>query len=199
MGKKHKGYSEKKDYGKEEGFEGTQEELDEYIRVSRPSVVVVVVSLLIALIAVIVWGFIGTLPVTETVLGLVVDTSAYKTYYPDTTEDLEEGRIFILCFVDASRYNGQAISDFGDDVVIKMPDQKTFKGKIEAVSLSPLSREESKKLLFDNEWVTEQCVTTNYNWYMSVVCEDDLSSYVFTLAEVTFVTEEVPPIEFREK
>ena len=202
MGKKH-GQNDWK--GKDEAFlsQGNpaagQEDLGEYIRVTSPGVLVVIVSLLVMLAAVMIWGAVGTLPVTETVTGLVVDASQYAKFYPDMVDNLpavKNGDILVFCFVDASRYNGQAIREFGEDAVFRMPDQKTYKGKIDMWYKAPISMEEAKKVLFENDWVKEQCVTQNYNWWLVIRPTEDLSQYAFTLAEVTLLTDEVAPISF---
>ncbi len=202
MGKKH-GQNDWK--GKDEAFlsQGNpaagQEDLGEYIRVTSPGVLVVIVSLLVMLAAVMIWGAVGTLPVTETVTGLVVDASQYAKIYPDKVDNLpavKDGDILVFCFVDASRYNGQAIRKFGEDAVFRMPDQKTYKGKIDMWYEAPISMEEAKKVLFENDWVKEQCVTQNYNWWLVIRPTEDLSQYAFTLAEVTLLTDEVAPISF---
>ena len=203
MGKKNKGNGR---YSGEDGFrdrrqtEVSEEELSEYIHAMKPGLAAVIISLLVLLVAVIVWGFAGTLPVTETVLGLTVDSSVYeldektkKKMFSD-----EEG-LFVVCFVDASRFNGQAIREFGDEAVLKMPDQRTFKGKIESRIMVPISREEAKTILFDNEWVLNQCVKQNYNWMLTIRPDEDLGQYAFTLSEVPLLTEEVPPIRFLMK
>ena len=203
MGKKNKGNGR---YSGEDGFrdrrqtEVSEEELSEYIHAMKPGLAAVIVSLLVLLVAVIVWGFAGTLPVTETVLGLTVDSSDYdldektkKKMFSD-----EEG-LLVVCFADASRFNGQAIREFGDEAVLKMPDQRTFKGKIESRIMVPISREEAKTILFDNEWVLNQCVKQNYNWMLTIRPDEDLGQYAFTLSEVTLLTEEVPPIRFLMK
>ena len=176
------------------------EELDEYIRVTSPGTFAVILSLLILLVAAIVWGLVGTLPVMETVTGLVVDTSLYDEYpvmiKGETPVNEEDGEILVLCFVDASRYNGQAISEFGDHASLMMPDQNQFTGTIEECLRIPISREEAKILLFDDDWVTDECVSQDYNWLLKIRPDEDLSKYTFTLAEVTILTEEVAPIRF---
>ena len=203
MGKKNKGNGR---YSGEDGFrdrrqtEVSEEELSEYIHAMKPGLAAVIISLLVLLVAVIVWGFAGTLPVTETVLGLTVDSSVYDLDEKTKKEMFsdEEG-LFVVCFVDASRFNGQAIREFGDEAVLKMPDQRTFKGKIESRIMVPISREEAKTILFDNEWVLNQCVKQNYNWMLTIRPDEDLGQYAFTLSEVTLLTEEVPPIRFLMK
>ena len=188
--------------------DGGQEELNEYIRVTSPGTLVVILSLLVLLVSVIIWGFVGTLPVTDTVTGLVVDTARYVKINPEGAEKAgliaekvkqiadREGEILVFCFVDASRYNGQAIKEFGDQVSLKTPDQNQFSGTVETWIEAPVSMEEAKSILFDNEWVLEKCVSQDYNWFLVIRPNEDLSRYAFTLAEVTFLTEEVAPIRF---
>ena len=229
MGKRHHDRTGKNH--KRDNYEMTQEGLDEYIRVSRPSVMVVIISLVLALVAVIVWGFVGTLPVTETITGVVVDSSKYGEIDPESLEAFREGEgfaqaatskdekeespdvdpstepdageldedIVVFCFLDASRYNGQAIADFGSEAVLKMPDQTTYKGTVESRFLAPISMEDAKLILFDNDWVLDQCVKQAYSWWLVIRPEEDISKYAFTLTNVTILTEEVAPIQFLMK
>ena len=201
MGKKHgkKQWDGEEDHLRGQGMpDAAQEDLNEYIRVASPGTIIVILSLLILLVSTILWGFIGTLPVTETVTGLVVDTTLYRKLYPEKAEVLPDGRgeILVLCFVDASRYNGQAIKAFGDEAALRMPDQNTFTGTIETRFQAPVSMEQAKNILFENEWVLSRCVSQDYNWFLVIRPEEDLSQYAFTLAKVTIVTEEVAPIRF---
>lgn len=187
--------------------EYSQEDLNEYIRVSRPSVLVVIFSLLLILIAVIVWGFVGTLPVTETVTGIVVDTDRFRTGYsgtedPETLGKItshlsEESRVQVFFFLDASRYNGETLGKIGEEAVIRLPDQHTVNGKIESSLTTPVSLDTLSSLFMDNQWELEQCVTNqDYSWWMTIIPSEDLSSYLYSLAEITIVTEEVRPIQF---
>lgn len=182
-----------------------EEELNEYIHVTSPGTFVVIVSLVVLFVALMIWGFIGTLPVTETVTGLVVDTAQYRQLIKDDTGYLAEllpdweDEIVILCFVDASRYNWQAIQEFGDQASLQMPDHTTHSGTVETKLLAPVSMDEARKILFNNEWVLEKCVTQDYNWLLAIRPDEDLTQYTFTLAEVTLLVEEVPPIRFLMK
>ena len=84
MGKKHgksRWDGEENRFRDQRGQEESQEELNEYIRVTSPGTIVMIVSLLVLLAALIIWGFVGTLPVTETVTGLVTDASMYDGNY----------------------------------------------------------------------------------------------------------------------
>lgn len=199
MGKRYgkKQWDEEDRIRNRKGSEGGQEELTEYIRVVSPGTFVVILSLMILLVSTIVWGCIGTLPVTETVTGVVIDTDQYDMARLQQGLQWDgEDKLLVLCFVDASSYNAQAIKEFGNRVSLKMPDQKTFSGTIASMFPAPISREEAKSVLFGNEWVLEKCAGQDYNWLLAIRPEEDLSRYTFTLTEVTFLTDEVAPISF---
>lgn len=211
MGKKNKGKKWDDDDKSRNDRQpaASKEDLSEYIHACRPGIIVVIAALLLMLIAVIVWGFVGTLPVTETVNGAVIDMSKYaqigtpeaKSFYEKLQKVVPEddGNPLVFCFLDASRFNGQAIKQFHDEAFLKMPDQKTFKGEIVLRHKVPVSKEEAKKILFNNEWALEKCVEKDYTWLVIIRPCDDLRDYTITLSEVTFVTEEVPPIRFLMK
>ena len=153
--------------------------------------------MLLVLVATVVWGFIGKIPVTTTVTGCVVD-SEQIVRDADQNEDADHDvkGPWIVCYVDSSKYSADQIQQFGDDVTITMPDRATLKGKIEGVSAFPLSREEASKYLENGEWVAEQCVNSNYSWGLAIHVHEDISGRMFTTPEVTIITDEVPPIRF---
>ena len=55
--------------GKAKETANSRDGLDDYIRVSSPGVTAVIIALTVLVAAVIAWGLIGRLPVTETVTG----------------------------------------------------------------------------------------------------------------------------------
>ena len=172
--------------------------LDDYIQVSSPGLRIIVGALSLVLVATVAWGFIGKIPVTTTVTGCVVDSQRLALELAqgdDTGHDVFAGS-WVVCFVDSSQYSAEQIEQFGDDVTISMPDRSTFKGKIEAVSAYPLSRDEAGQYLRDSEWVAEQCVSSNYSWGIVVHAHEDISDHLFTTPQVTIITDEVPPIRF---
>ena len=174
--------------------------LDEYIRVSSSGLLIIIGALSLVLVATVVWGFAGKLPVTLTVTGCVVDTefaAAVQSQESDATADGDEfGKAWVVCFVDSSKFSAEQIMKFNPDVTISMPDRSTFKGKIEDVSPYPLSRDEAHSFLEGSEWMAEQCVTSNYSWGLIISVHDDISDHLFTTPEVTIITDEVPPIRF---
>ena len=182
---------------REDSRKTSGDDLDDYIRVSSPGLLIIIGAMLLVLVATVVWGFIGKIPVTTTVTGCVVD-SEQIVRDADQNEDADhdEKGPWVVCYVDSSKYSADQIQQFGDDVTITMPDRTTLKGKIEGVSAFPLSREEASKYLENGEWVAEQCVNSNYSWGIAIHVHDDISSRLFTTPEVTIITDEVPPIRF---
>ena len=186
----------------------SREGLDDYVRISSPGIVITIFALLLVTAAVIVWGLIGKLPVTETVTGVVLDQ--FKEYdssigmeYTDqvknaeNTEDIMNEDIRVICFLDASKFNLDAVQKVGDKVTLVMPDHSQHSGTIEAKAKQvPINRAQAYESLFYNDWLTENCIRSEYSWPVIVEPDDDLSNYEFTLAQVTFVTEEVAPIRF---
>ena len=172
--------------------------LDEYIRVSSPGPMIVIGAMSLVLVATVVWGFTGTLPVTLGVTGCVVDSeiaSEAQKHFGDSADD-EKQKAWVVCFVDSSTYSADQITKFSKDVTIGMPDHTTFKGKVKYISSHPLSRDEAHEFLQDGQWIADQCVSSDYSWGVVIQVDDDVSGHIFTTPQVTFITDEVPPIRF---
>lgn len=198
---------EMKTEGKAKETANSRDGLDDYIRLSSPGVMITIIAMALVVAAVITWGLIGRLPVTETVTGVVADqyrdyTSAVGMAYTDQvkaakTEGNKNENIRILCFLDSTRFNVQAVEEVSDKVTLEMPDHKMFTGTIEAkANRVPINREQAYETLFQNDWLTENCIHSEYSWPVLIEPDEDLADYEFTLAQVTFVTEEVRPISF---
>lgn len=170
------------------------DDLDDYIRVSSPGLLIIIGVLSLMVVATIAWGFIGKIPVTATVTGCVVDSEQVAGEYAQDGDDSKGP--WILCFVDSTKYSAEQIEKFGNDVTITMPDRTTYKGVIERVTEYPLSRDETRGYLKNGEWVAEQCVNSNYSWGLAIHVHEDISGRLFTTPEVTIITDEVPPIRF---
>ena len=153
------------------------EKMNEYIRTGGPGIIFIVAALLIVVIALIVWGFAGTLPVTESVTGLVDPNSGYH----------------VICFVDASRFSPGNLS--GKQVSIRMADGTGVSGTVESVSEVPLSWEQASALI-DNDWLTLNMVNVSYSFLVSIEPERDLSAYGHQLVDASIITDEVKPITF---
>lgn len=172
--------------------------LDDYIRVSSPRLLIIVGILSLVLIATVVWGIFGKIPVTMTVTGCVVED---ELFLPAQSLDEHPGIdtsewTWIICYVDASKYSAEQIQRFADNVTITMPDRTVDKGKIEYVSPQPLSKDEALAYLKDSAWVVDQCVTSNYSWGIAIHVHEDISNHLFTTPDVTITIDEISPIRF---
>lgn len=205
--------SGEKPHKEQSGIAESSESLDEYIRVGKPGIYVVLGAMLLVLAAVIIWGLIGKLPVTETVKALAVDTEMVKKYYQNgdmkhspnieaylrmlAKEDiLNNSDQLMFCFIDASRYIYADVEKFAKQTSMKMADQKNYTGEIAVRVGVPLSREECKEILFENEWVLGKCVTADYSWPLLITPDTDISDYELMMSDMTIITDEVAPISF---
>lgn len=145
---------------------------------SSPGLLIIIGALSLVLVATVIWGFIGKIPVTTIVTGCVVDSESIAEELSGGGDDLEGA--WVICFVDSSKYSADQIRQFGDDVTISMPDRTNFKGKVETVTAFPLSRDEAYHYLRNSEWIAEQCVSSDYSWGIAVHVHEDISSHLFT-------------------
>ena len=94
--------------------------LDDYIQVSSPGLRIIVGALSLVLVATVVWGLTGKIPVTTTVTGCVIDSEFLSEVQAQSGDaghySAEEP--WVVCFVDSSMYSAEQIEQFGDDVAI---------------------------------------------------------------------------------
>ena len=84
--------------------------LDDYIRVSSPGLLIIIGAMLLVLVATVVWGFIGKIPVTTTVTGCVVDAEQIvKDSEQNEGADHDEKGPWVVCYVDSSKYSADQI------------------------------------------------------------------------------------------
>lgn len=172
-------------------------ELDDYIHIASPGILMAVIAMLIVVGAIIVWGFTGTLPVKETVTGVTLDLANDFADPKNNDADVDnKSNIYILCFLDANLFTPEKFSKIESNVVLEMPDHSVFTGTIEQITVSPLSREQAGTYFHEFDWFEEKCVSQDYSWGVKIRPDEDMSDYVYTLTDVTFVTDQVRPIHF---
>lgn len=66
------------------------EQLDRMIVISSPLSWLALVAVLVVIVATVVWSIVGTLPTTETVSGMIVDTSNVNSIYSESAGTLEK-------------------------------------------------------------------------------------------------------------
>lgn len=153
------------------------ERLDEYIRVASPGIWLMVIALILIFVSVIVWGFVGTIPVSMTQTGAIDGMS-------------------IGLMVDASKYNGKAL--VGKEVSFVTIDGTIGKGSVESSSDVPFSSEELKRSL-NSDFLSANLISADYSYVLNIKPEIDLTGRETELVEVTIITDEVKPISFLMK
>lgn len=153
------------------------ERLNEYIRVANPGVWVLVSALVLVLVAFVAWGFIGRIPETVTLKGVVDETLNYH----------------IDVLVDPSQYSAKSL--VGKEVVFTFPSGIRGRGKVVNATSTPFSREEMSAML-ESDFLTSSLVTSDYSNVLDVEPDADLSEHGLEIGQVTIITNEVPPITF---
>lgn len=148
------------------------EQLDEYIRVSNPSIWIVLSALVILVAALVVWSVVGSLPETLAAKGVTVSNN------------------MVQCYVDASMLNKDLT---GCKANVVLPDGASMEGIVKSVSNNPYSLEEIAQSL-KSDWVVENVAAGNYAYQVDVELPEEVRQDV--LANVTLVTAEVKPIVF---
>lgn len=180
------------------------EELDAYIRVVRPGTLILVIALALVLVALIVWGYTGTLPVTKNVSGGMTTIEkrmeySYAYYGWDyfaeekdmPTEELQ--RYDAYFFLNAYEFSGDDL--LGKEIIVSRPGKNAVRGVVTLVEPVPYTREEIL-VEFDSQWVVDNCVESDYSWVVAGRLDSDEYDESWSLVDVTIVTENVHPISF---
>lgn len=147
------------------------EQLGDYIRVTSPSAWLLLGAIFIITICVAVWGFTGTLPVTQSLNGLSTDEGA-------------------LCFMPTLSTEKDIL---GNKVLITLPNGESISGVVTHIASMPLSSEELAVSL-GKAWLISHLITADYSYQVTV--ETDTPILPDTLVNVTLIIDEIKPIGF---
>jgi hypothetical protein len=142
------------------------EQLNDYIRVSNPSVFLILGATLILLIAGVVWGFTGSLPSSISVVGIVKEDN-------------------LVCYV-----SNDKAEQIQNDMLVKMNDEVI--GKVCFVSSIPLSAEEVNSSV-DSDYVVNLLSLSDWNTKIQIDAQGLEENQVY---HVSILTEEIRPIDF---
>ena len=173
--------------------------IDEYLRVSSPGVFVLIAALVLVMVAFIVWGISGKLPVTKTVKGFVWvmpeddKASLSKEDSELYADELEKPMVIVL--FDSSKYNYQQINQ--KPAVIKTADGYTCECSEMNMTEVPLSRAELDPVISDkSDWLIERVMEGDYNYLAVYSADKELEEHMYETVDVSVVVEEVHPISF---
>ena len=156
----------------------SSERLNEYIRIGKPGIILLIISLVLVLGAILVWGFTGKLYETVPLSGIVDVNSASD----------------VRCFANADNLDGQYLK--GAEVTVKMPDHTTSDGIIVSSSESPKTQEELSQLFGYTRWEMNHLMNGTYFYVIEIDTQEDLGSYQGELVEVSVIMDEISPISF---
>ena len=152
------------------------EKLNNYIKVSNPSIWLVILALFLLVAGVLVWGTTGTLPKTMSVNGVVTNSQTVTCYIGTSNMDTD------ILGCQAKIYPPQ---NRNEDLI----------GTVTDVSPNPLSAEEVAKLL-KSDWMINNLVKDKYVYLVTITLAEATSVTENTLTEVTLITSEVKPMDF---
>lgn len=149
------------------------EQLNDYIKVSNPSIWMVLIALFVLLAVVFVWGITGSMPTSVTATGIA-----------------KAGQI--VCYLDTS---DAATVKAGQAVKIHISNQdKTAGGVVTSVGTFPLSASEIAKEL-NSDYLTKTLAKEGFAVRV-VISVNDSDIADNTLLSLNIVTDEVRPIDF---
>lgn len=166
------------------------EKLNEYIRIGSAGGFLLIIGLILLAVGLIVWGFVGRIPVTSTIEGVVVnDPEGFRT---------------CLCLVDVNGSTG--LIPEGTPAIVRTIDGKTCNGTVAFMANIAMSEEELRTTFSTevnpyaytlSEWILNNLIgDSDYLYAVYIKTEEDLAAYWNQMTEVTIIHSEVQPISF---
>ncbi|MBO6163332.1 MAG: hypothetical protein J6O53_08760 [Eubacterium sp.] len=166
---------EKKSIFRQESLERAEspEKLDKYIRASRPSTWILIGALLVLVVSVVVWGFVGTIPKVFTAKGVTLPDGNVACYVPP--EDVSDALLYC-------------------ETTVVLPDKSTVSGTVRAISPVPYSTHELSEMHV-KDWVIRQVTDGDEGAYLYRV-DVELEKQVKEdyLVSVSIITDNIRPI-----
>ncbi|MDR1253785.1 MAG: hypothetical protein LBJ95_02055 [Oscillospiraceae bacterium] len=161
------------------------EQLNDYIKVSNPSVWLVILALFILLISAGIWAFTGTMPTKVKLNGLFSDGKTVVCYL--STNQVTTQR-------DSSGKHIQGVKVGLDaDVVIQ---QNNIHGKVKEVASVPVPVQNLVQSI-GNEWVLNELQIPQSGYVFKVIIElDKNQGKAGEMGEVAIITEKSKPTDF---
>ncbi len=148
------------------------EQLDAYIKSSRPGIWIVLMALIIFMLTAVIWSVTGTLPETLEIKGCTGSDGKIFCYIPSDVDNLSLEGCKANCV---------------------LPDGTQASGMVRSVSTQPFSKEELKESIH-SDWILENLLTGVYSY--EVVIDTDADFDKDMLASTVITTDEVKPITF---
>lgn len=142
------------------------EQLNDYIRVSNPSVFLILGAIIILFASLIVWGFMGSLPTSIATVGIVKDEMLLCYVSSDDTSKIQEGMSVKM----------------RDDVI----------GTVSSISNIPMSAEEVA-VAINSDYIVNVLSLSNWNTEVKI---DAVGIEKDKIYKLSIITDEIRPIDF---
>lgn len=149
------------------------ERLDEYIKVVKPSLWIVVLAAVLLVASLIVWGFTGTIPKTLNMRGYI------------------DGKGEAICYVPTNSMGADLEGNF---VTISLPDGQKIKGVVSKVSATPYSLKEIAERV-QNDWIVNSVMQGEYAYELHIQPEETMAGFSNVLIGATVIVSEIKPIQ----
>ena len=174
------------------------EKLNEYIRVATPGTWILAVALVVVLAALVVWGFVGTIPQHFVTVGVGVCSG-----FDPATAELENPDAYkvrnLICLVDAQNAMARQLQEKETHVVFR--DGRQVHGTSYLLDTALLGDSEVKELLegyqINTDWVFALLGSGQYRYVVNVFLDEELDYlYWGEAAQASIVVSEVAPITY---
>ena len=142
------------------------DELDEYVRLTNPSVWVVLSACIILMVGLLAWGFFGTLTTSVSTMGAYVDDE-------------------VVCFLSADDASKVKVGDIANVEGVLL--------EVTSVSPVPLSREEAREIV-GGDYLASTLIRDDWVYVVRFVCDDDPGFNGGIPLSVIITTEKIAPI-----
>lgn len=153
----------------------TPQQLDSYLMVTRPGWGFLAGALVLALVSVLIWSFVGSVPDTVDVKGYVSDSQQVVAFLPSN----EVGESIV----------GKSVT------IISNVKGERLEGIVQSVSTSPYSREEIASR-FSSDWLVENLATSPYMYEVHVSTNQILPFRTKSVCDLSILVSEMKPIRY---
>lgn len=183
------------------------EELDAYIRVVHPGTVLLIGAFTLIVVALIVWGVTGKLPVNVSCKGVLnseynrqaafaAEEGNLQEFEQSIAELSEEDRSeyehpHVYCFLNAYQYNRTDLMD--KKVSVAYPGKQPVQGKVVSVFAVPYTKDMITKE-FGTSFIADACASSDYSWLLELETDQLLGNAMLSLMDVTVEIGQVQPI-----
>jgi hypothetical protein len=149
------------------------EQLDDYIKVVKPGLWIVIAAILALAVSVCVWGFTGTIPSTLNVAGYI------------------DGEGNVTCYIPP-----ELVSDdlAGKAATVILPDGQRLDSSVEIISPLPFSAQEIRRQV-QSDWVVDSILTGNYAYEVRLKPVGEAGNTANMLISATLIIAEIKPIQ----